>query len=525
MSNQSPSLDEFDALKKKFEKNQLSKDSLERDFKSQSSLLINFINKISLTTKGIDTVLDNKLAKLRQTFAKSVPFGELEKQIKEISLILNNYSLENEKNISDVHEKLKTSGIGLQKHQGLPNELRRSLRTLLLETEQHKDAIVQYIPYLTTLLGFYSTVFSLKNSTNGPSIKTANYDVPPPLANDKLIKRFTKILNTLSLSEEHSNKISQIKLSLDKNISNDTLLNTFLNAFDVIIADLQEEKNTAKAFLFTLSETLTKVQSTVKETIHLNNSANDKHEKINVQIQKQVKAMSTSIEQATSLINVKNDINTQLELIVNSLAKKINLEQEQQEKLTSQLNDMTHKVTELEAESVKFEKIIKEEKAKTLQDALTKLGNRAAFDEHFSKEIVRFHHQSFDLAIAVLDLDDFKRINDTYGHTAGDKTLQVIANLLKKQLSKIAFIGRYGGEEFVLVFSDINKDNLMKKLTELKQKVSRLPFKFKNDNVSITTSIGVSHIKKEDNVHIAFERADQALYEAKNKGKNTIVYY
>lgn len=527
MSAQSPSLKEFETLKKKLEKTQSSKDSLDHDFKYQSSLLISFINKLSLTSKGIDSVLDNKLAKLRQTFAKSGPISEVEKQIKEITLILNNYSLENEKNIGDVHNKLKDAGISLQKHNGLPSELRRTLRTLLLETELHKDAVIQYIPYLTRLLGFYNTVLTKPSSTEvlntTPSI-SVNTDVSTSLVNDELIQRFTKILNTLNLSKIHSEKISQIKLSLDKDITNDILLDSFLNAFDVIIEDLQEEKNTAKAFLYTLSETLSKVQTAVKKTLNLNSLAGKKHDKINEQLQEQVKEMSTCVEQATSLSNVKNDINTQLELIVNSLDKKSHLEQEQQKILTSQLNEMKQKVTQLEEESVQFEKRIKEQQIKSLQDALTKLGNRAAFDEHFSKEIVRFHHKNFDLAIAVLDLDDFKRINDTYGHTAGDKTLQVIANTLKKNLSKVAFIGRYGGEEFVLVFSEINKTDVLKKLTDLKQKIARLPFKFKDNNVSITTSIGVSHVNKEDNVHLAFERADQALYEAKNQGKNTIVY-
>ncbi len=84
-----------------------------------------------------------------------------------------------------------------------------------------------------------------------------------------------------------------------------------------------------------------------------------------------------------------------------------------------------------------------------MQDALTKLNNRAAFDEYFTKAMVKYHHNPYELSIVVLDLDNFKQINDTYGHTAGDKTLQVIANTLKKNLDQNTFVGRYGGEEFV----------------------------------------------------------------------------
>jgi diguanylate cyclase (GGDEF)-like protein len=123
-----------------------------------------------------------------------------------------------------------------------------------------------------------------------------------------------------------------------------------------------------------------------------------------------------------------------------------------------------------------------------------------------------------------MDLDNFKRINDTYGHTAGDKTLQVISSTLKKYVGNEAFIARYGGEEFVLIFSSINKKDLVDKLNKLRLQVAKLPFKFKNNKVTITISIGASHIKKNDNVHMAFERADGALYQAKEKGKNTVVY-
>ena len=521
MSIKSPSPKEFEALKVKLAKSQSTLVSLDNDFKAQSSLLISFINKLSQTTKGIDTVLDNKLGKLRQTFAKSVPISELENQIKEIITLLNTYSSQNEKNITDVHDKLQAAGISLQKHNGLPSELRRNLRTLLLETELHKDAIVQYVPYLTRLLGFYTTVLAQKDvSVSGA--QQGSQETPP--ADKKLIKRFTKILNTLSLSKVHSDKITKIKSSLDQNITNDILLNTFLNAFDVIVEDLQEEKNTAKIFLFTLSETLSKVQSAVKKTLRSTLSANKQHDEINEQLQQQVKDMSVCVDNATSLSAVKSDINTQLELIVKSLDKKSRLEDQQKESLTSQLTEMSNKVEELENKSVQFEKKFKEQKEKSFTDALTKLNNRAAFDEHFSKEMARYQQKPFELALAVLDLDDFKRINDTYGHAAGDKTLQVVARALQKSLGRLAFIARYGGEEFVLIFSGSNKKDLLAKLTEVKQKISGLPFKFKNTNVSITTSIGVSYITEADNVHLAFERADQALYEAKNQGKNTIIY-
>ena len=95
--------------------------------------------------------------------------------------------------------------------------------------------------------------------------------------------------------------------------------------------------------------------------------------------------------------------------------------------------------------------------------------------------------------------------------------------LTKKALPE-AFIARYGGEEFVLVYCELAQDKLIQHLNDLRKHIARLPFKFKNNKVSITTSIGVTHIKAQDNIHSAFERADKALYQAKDQGKNRVVY-
>jgi diguanylate cyclase (GGDEF)-like protein len=235
--------------------------------------------------------------------------------------------------------------------------------------------------------------------------------------------------------------------------------------------------------------------------------------------------MTSTLETATKLSEIKDEINHKLKLIAGTLDKKYSIEQESQEMIKNQLNEMTSRVDLLEKQSQSFEKRLHEQQIKSMQDALTKLSNRAAFDDYFALQMVRFHHKPFELAIVILDLDDFKRINDTYGHTAGDKTLQVIANTLTKHTLKDTFIGRYGGEEFVLIYSNINKDALIKELNILKSKIARLPFTFKNNKVSITASIGASHITPDDNIHLAFERADEAMYQAKSKGKNQVIYF
>lgn len=522
MNDKSAAAVQIQALKQRLETAMKSRSTLEDDYKTNSEMLITFISKLSQACKGVNFELDNRLAKFRVLITKSGPIPEIQQEINIISKILEQHSLTNDHQIREMHEQFLSAGKTLQKHSGLPQQLRRELRTLLKDTEESKDTLSQYLSPFNQLLAFYNTTLKAKNGliTDGPLLNPNK----PSQIDLSVLRQFSNLLNQLELSNKYHKKLALIKKSLSDNITNEKLLQSFLDTLHVLISDFNEEKQISKSFLFTLSKTLSTVQTTVKTTLTNCQDSQQKHSDLNNQLQNQIAEMTGIVESATLLSKIKIDINEKIHFIASTLKQKTNFEDDQSNVLKTQLNDMTKKVSALQIQSQSFEKRLQEQQIKSMLDALTKLNNRAAYDEHFAKEMVRYHHKKFKLALVIIDLDDFKRINDTYGHTAGDKTLQVIAKTLKTQLPKEAFISRYGGEEFVIIFSGINKKDLINKLNVLREYIARLPFKFKNTKVSITTSIGVSHIKPDDNVHTAFERADTALYQAKEQGKNKVVY-
>ncbi|MDO6446432.1 diguanylate cyclase [Colwellia sp. 1_MG-2023] len=520
---------EIAALKRKLDIAIESRSAIDDEFKFQTTLFTEFIIKLSQASKGTDLSLDNKLAKLRLLFTKSAPIAEVQKLVKEITLLLQKFSLKKEQEIINLQSEFNLAGQALQKIKGLPEDLRRQLRTLLKDNEETKEALAQYIPLLTQLVNFYQIALKKDNvasSTGGllnqPKTPTAANIVSVP--DQKIIKRFTEFLTKINVSRQYQNQLLKIKAELNENMPNEKLLNSFLAAFDVISHDLVHERNTAKVFLSTLSETLSTIQTAVKSTITTQEKCHKKNQKLNTQLQNQINNMAHGLDQANSLVDIKVDISGKLEAIVNTLDEKALLENTLQLELEKKLVDMQAKIEKLEEQSITFEKRIQEQQAKSLQDALTKLNNRAAFDEYFAKETVRYQHNGGLLSIAIADLDNFKRINDTYGHTAGDKTLQVLASTFKKHLENDAFIARYGGEEFIFIFRDKSKSEVNEILNSLRANIAKLPFKFKDNKVSMTLSIGVTHIKTDDNVHIAFERADTALYKAKEEGKNRVIY-
>ncbi|MBA6391405.1 GGDEF domain-containing protein [Colwellia sp. BRX10-3] len=530
-------------LKSRLESAINARSEIENEFSAQSALLTSFIGKLSQACKGTDILLDNKLAKLRTTLKTSTSFTDLDKDIKAISTLLRQHSLKNDKNSIEIHEQLNASSTGLQKVKKFPKENRHQLQALIGKIKQSQSSLIQYIPIMSEFIAFYESIIhqqinkpaeqalapnklvSLssinKVSTNELTEKTL---VTEQVVPKELIGRFSSILNTLVLSNKHKADITKIKSSLHGPVSNQLLMTKCLNVFDFMIEDLEQERSRAKVFLSTLSETLSSVQVSVSATIVSSSKCSVQNAKINKELTDKINAVSIGIIDAGSLSEMKVDVNDKIQQIAKTLENKTKLEEKQSLALHEKLNNMSAQVEQLEKQSKVFEKRIQEVQAKSFQDALTKLANRAAFDEFFAKEIVRFHHKPFDLAITVIDLDDFKRINDTYGHTAGDKTLQVIADTLTKFMSKDVFISRYGGEEFVLIFKGVDKITVMNKLNMLRKKVSSLPFTFKGTRVSITFSIGVTLVQRDDNVHSAFERADTALYQAKNDGKNKVIY-
>lgn len=145
-------------------------------------------------------------------------------------------------------------------------------------------------------------------------------------------------------------------------------------------------------------------------------------------------------------------------------------------------------------------------------DQLTQLYNRASFLEYLEKEIKRVSRYHHPFCLAIVDLDDLKKLNDTYGHLYGDTVLKEFAGLLKNSFRQTDVIGRYGGDEFVILFveTDLNGATIA---------IERLYQLMNAKNFPSTMSVGLTEFKKDDTVNSIIDRADKALYTAKVSGK------
>lgn len=159
--------------------------------------------------------------------------------------------------------------------------------------------------------------------------------------------------------------------------------------------------------------------------------------------------------------------------------------------------------------------------ALSYEDALTQVMNRRKLDMVIQSELERFLRYGCPFCIIILDIDNFKRVNDQYGHEIGDSVLIELAKLLKNNCRKVDFIGRWGGEEFMVICPETTLQGVLTLAESLRAKVAN---HFFEPLGKITASFGVTIALPNDDIHTLFSRADTALYQVKTHGKNRVIF-
>lgn len=201
----------------------------------------------------------------------------------------------------------------------------------------------------------------------------------------------------------------------------------------------------------------------------------------------------------------------------------------QAEKLIDRLESIRRQSSRLKRENLALKDTVNRykslhEKARELseRDSLTGLHNRRML-EHKAENIIRLTaNETTSVAVAVIDLDYFKKINDTFGHHIGDKVLVAFANLITKTFRSADCIARYGGEEFVLVMPQASNDNAKDALLRLRDLVAQYPWPLADNSLLVTFSAGIATTTHADSFYSLFQKADKALYYAKAMGRNRI---
>lgn len=266
-----------------------------------------------------------------------------------------------------------------------------------------------------------------------------------------------------------------------------------------------------------LSEIYTLLGADIKQQVLLDSAAQG----LQVEVGEQLVLLESSMHNATELDHLKLELAGQVGAIRQSLESFKGVQHEAS--LQQDLQKLLEKVAKLEGDAKGHSAELEELRKKSLCDNLTQLPNREAWAERSYHEYQRWQRYQRSLVLAVIDIDLFKKVNDNYGHQAGDRVLKVIGQAISKRLRDVDFFARYGGEEFGVLLPETELASALALLNTIREAIGTASFHFKEQPLTITVSIGVAVFKDEDDVESVFARADKALYQAKEQGRNRCV--
>ncbi len=290
---------------------------------------------------------------------------------------------------------------------------------------------------------------------------------------------------------------------------------------DLVISALGTEQEEFESFLKNLNERLFALQNWLGQGKDLENdfksASNEFDGKMRSHLQELRDVLSQSSNPSESL---QGSVSHQLDEVFATLDG-FKLEQRSREiAFEGHIKDLAGRIEGMESDLQQAKQQLVQTQMRAMTDSLTQLPNRGAYDLYLEKEQERFRRYGSDLSLLVCDVDKFKRINDQYGHQAGDKVLQLIAKQIKKGTRETDFLTRYGGEEFVVILPETDSKAAFQVGEKIREQVASSPFHFKGVRVQITISCGIASFQKGYRSEQVFDAADAALYQAKENGRN-----
>lgn len=330
------------------------------------------------------------------------------------------------------------------------------------------------------------------------------------------------LLNDLTLSEHHRPQVEDMQSRLRHGLNWYELLPILDDLAVLMLAINNGEQEAFGVYLKELNDRLETFQSHLHAASenHAQNQVCDRD--LNDQLRQQVGGLQSSVQDASDLDSLKQVLDKRLEGLLGTMDDYQHKRDAREQEVASRLQGLAARVASMEQEALGFRTHLEEQRQKALIDPLTGLPNRAAWSERLEQELARWQQEKNSLLVCMLDLDRFKSINDGYGHLAGDKVLKIVANVLKKQLRSTDFLARFGGEEFVVLLPATPVSPGLALLESLRAAVEQCPFHFKGERVTITVSMGVTALRAGERCEVALKRADQALYRAKENGRNRV---
>lgn len=330
------------------------------------------------------------------------------------------------------------------------------------------------------------------------------------------------LLQRVELPAQFRDQGERLAASLAEELDEGRLLAVLEGLRDLIDAALAAMRSEFRGFLDSVDRRLDGLLGALGQVQADGAAASGLERGLASSMEASLAAMRSEAAAAQDLDDLKTSIDSHLECLVRSVQEFRTEGESLGSARDARLAAMSRRLRELESESREARGQLEAQRRLALTDALTGLPNRKALDERLATEIGTATRLGAPLALAMADIDHFKRINDGYGHRAGDRALALFAGIIRKRIRHSDFCARYGGEEFLLLFPGTEAEAAARVVDQVRAFVEGCDFSYKGEPVPLTASFGVTQAIPGESPAEVLERADRALYAAKSAGRNRV---
>lgn len=530
-------------------------EQLEKKCASQQELLRSALVRVSIAADGQDETLDLIMNKLREQLRgnmSAIDFNSLLAQLETAALAFEQHR---EQAAQDIRQALMDTTKPLQALK-LSRSVKKELSDYVTQLPQRSKKVRLYPALLQQLAKIQQQAFSeIEQPKTGlldkilGSKASAKVDDPgdqgdesfiaslPPMADllpastippgnyltAEYSAQILRVLNQFFASLEHEttikNKVEAMRRKLEQGVSVDSLIPLLDSVRDLVMEAYLAANQAFATYLKNVNQELAEIYMLLGGAVKNTQTEREASRKLQADVIREMSDLESTAASATDINQLKDTVKSQLGNIRQVIDHYQQTDQAQQF-LAEQLQTLGAKIKIMEVEAEKNRTTLETHRRKALHDPLTELPNREAYNERASAEVQRWQRYGRPLTIAIFDIDHFKRINDTYGHQAGDRVIKVIGRSIAKRLREVDFFCRYGGEEFVALMPETDSATAVVVLEKVRDAIANASFNYKDQPMSITLSVGLTEFKTSDSLESAFERADQALYTAKSSGRN-----
>jgi diguanylate cyclase (GGDEF)-like protein len=345
---------------------------------------------------------------------------------------------------------------------------------------------------------------------------------------DDFKQSYQDILNTLrsTLDKKYGTRMDNITtriLSAQDTQDISDIRESIFGLVFLYIAEANQDREKINSFVQDIVGKILDIEAKFAFSHDQTNSLFSSNSGFDTLLSTELTGLQTTSDVATSLDDLKLQITQRLASIEQALTQKQLKEKAIQAAFEKNRNIFKTGFARLKQELNEATQHSEQLEEKLNQDQLTGSFNRRAYDKKIEDEMERFLRYGTQFSLLLIDADEFKNINDRYGHAIGDKCLQEIIKRSLPLLRKNDMLARYGGEEFVVIMPQTDAVGAKEAAEKIRQTIEKIEFLYKKETVRVTVSIGVTQVQEKDTSHLqVFERADVAVYKAKAKGRNQV---